>query len=267
MKRIDLVNALKAMGYKVSETETVKNGVLMEGIVIRDDERIAPVIYTHKIIECAERDGKSVADVVLDIINIYEENRHVEFNIEKLYDREFVLNHMYVGIQKQSDEELLKKNSELEGLELYLYIRLDAGENCGFVKMNEGMLSMMEVTIDELWDEAEQNTCDETELRSLSEVLGFPGDDEGMAPLYVLSNRSCIRGAAAIINKDILKQFAEKHGVKKLIVLPSSIHEVLILPDNGQFDLMEMNAMVTMVNVEQVLPEDQLIDRAYVMVV
>ena len=267
MRRTDLVNALKAMGYKASETDTVKNGVVMEGIVIRDNERIAPVIYTHKLIECAERDGKSVADVVLDIINIYEQNRHVEFNIEKLYDREFVLGHVYVGIQKQSDEELLKRSSALEGLELYLYIRLDSGEDHGFVKMKEGMLPMVNVTIDELWDEAEQNTCDETELRNLSEVLGFPGDDEGMVPLHVLSNRSCMRGAAAIINKDVLKAFAEKHGVKRLIVLPSSIHEVLVLPDNGQFDLEEMNMMVTMVNSEQVLPEDQLIDRAYVMTV
>ena len=49
---------------------------------------------------------------------------------------------------------------------------------------------------------------------------------------YVLSNRSGVNGAACLLYEDVLKNFAD--GVEKnLIILPSSIHEVLLLPDDG----------------------------------
>lgn len=44
-------------------------------------------------------------------------------------------------------------------------------------------------------------------------------------------------------------------------VLPSSIHELLILPDNGSMQLSELEAMVREVNATQVAPEDRLSDK------
>ena len=44
-------------------------------------------------------------------------------------------------------------------------------------------------------------------------------------------------------------------------VLPSSIHEVLILPDRGRVDPAALLEMVTEVNEAEVLPEDRLADR------
>ena len=46
-----------------------------------------------------------------------------------------------------------------------------------------------------------------------------------------------------------------------IIVLPSSIHELLILPDNGSMQLSELEAMVREVNATQVAPEDRLSDK------
>ena len=44
-------------------------------------------------------------------------------------------------------------------------------------------------------------------------------------------------------------------------VLPSSIHQLLILPDNGSMQLSELEAMVREVNATQVAPEDRLSDK------
>ena len=44
-------------------------------------------------------------------------------------------------------------------------------------------------------------------------------------------------------------------------VLPSSIHEVLIVPDNGNMQTKELENMVREVNASQVLPEDLLSDK------
>ena len=65
---------------------------------------------------------------------------------------------------------------------------------------------------------------------------------ETPAPFYVFSNRSGINGAACILYEDVLKNFAD--GVEKnLIILPSSIHEVLLLPDDGDISYEEMSRL------------------------
>ena len=40
-------------------------------------------------------------------------------------NREYVLDHIYMGIQRKSETDLIKRDCELEGLETYLYIRGD----------------------------------------------------------------------------------------------------------------------------------------------
>ena len=47
------------------------------------------------------------------------------------------------------------------------------------------------------------------------------------------------------------------------MVLPSSIHEMLILPYQGDMNLNDLSAIVREVNVVQVEPEERLADTAY----
>ena len=85
---------------------------------------------------------------------------------------------------------------------------------------------------------------------------------ETPAPFYVLSNRSGINGAACILYEDVLKNFAD--GVEKnLIILPSSIHEVLLLPDDGDISYEEMSRLVTHINRSEVPEEDRLSNQVY----
>ncbi len=62
------------------------------------------------------------------------------------------------------------------------------------------------------------------------------------------------------MQEDIRKQIGECLG-SDYFVIPSSIHEVLILPDNGIFQVPELNAMVKEVNETQVEREEQLSDK------
>ena len=57
--------------------------------------------------------------------------------------------------------------------------------------------------------------------------------------------------------------FGKKHGVNKLIVLPSSIHEMLVMPYEGNGDLDAISDMVAEINQEHVEPEERLTDQAY----
>ena len=81
---------------------------------------------------------------------------------------------------------------------------------------------------------------------------------------YVISNKSSIKGASAILNKKVLKEFAQKLNISKFLVLPSSVHEMLLLPYTDEIDIEEFSQMVKEVNCSQVKPEERLTDRAYV---
>ena len=48
--------------------------------------------------------------------------------------------------------------------------------------------------------------------------------------LYIVSNPTNLYGASAILDKKAIRQFSMKIGVDKWIVLPSSLHEMLITP-------------------------------------
>ncbi len=79
-------------------------------------------------------------------------------------------------------------------------------------------------------------------------------------PMFCLTNKAKMNGASLLLQEDIRKQIGECLG-SDYFVIPSSIHEVLILPDNGIFQVPELNAMVQEVNETQVERQEQLSDK------
>lgn len=270
MNRREIVEELIENGYKAEAHDVVKNGVIFEGIMIRGEGVVAPIIYTNEVVKVAEANGASLSEVVDEVIREYKEHKKIQFNIDQFSDKKFILSHMYVGIQKASNEEIEKKMCELEGLESFLFIR-DRDENGGSysAKVNAQMLELINVSVDEAWERAKENTFAETEIQSITSLLfdlGGMSNEETKSDfpeLYVISNNCRFRGASAILDRIVLKAFAEEHGVNELVVLPSSIHEMMILTYRGDMNLDDLSAIVKEVNAVQVEPEEQLTDTAY----
>ena len=84
----------------------------------------------------------------------------------------------------------------------------------------------------------------------------------GKPPFYVLTNRLGITGAACLLYPDVLKKCAERLG-QDLLILPSSIHESLILPYDESIRVDEMRYMVQSINASEVPTEDQLSGQVY----
>ena len=270
MNRREIVEELIENGYKAEAHDVVKNGVIFEGIMIRGEGVVAPIIYTNEVVKVAEANGASLSEVVDEVIREYKEHKKIQFNIDQFSDKKFILSHMYVGIQKASNEEIEKKMCELEGLESFLFIR-DRDENGGSysAKVNAQMLELINVSVDEAWERAKENTFAETEIQSITSLLfdlGGMSNEETKSDfpeLYVISNNCRFRGASAILDRIVLKAFAEEHGVNELVVLPSSIHEMMILTYRGDMNLDDLSVIVKEVNAVQVEPEEQLTDTAY----
>ena len=159
MNRREIVEELIEKGYQAEVHDVIKNGVTFEGIMIRGEGAVAPIIYTNEVIKVAEANGASLSEVVDEVIREYKEHKKIQFNIDQFNNKKFIISHMYLGIQKASNEEIEKKMCELEGLESFLFIR-DRDENGGSysAKVNEQMLKLINVSVDEAWERAKQKS-------------------------------------------------------------------------------------------------------------
>ncbi|MDO4437866.1 MAG: DUF5688 family protein [Eubacteriales bacterium] len=102
--------------------------------------------------------------------------------------------------------------------------------------------------------------CDDTlEIR---EMISKSMKKENEYPLFVVTNKIYTYGAATIFYDGVMEQIGESFG-KNYFILPSSVHEMIILPDDGKFEYKKLKEIVESVNREIVSPDDFLTDDVY----
>ena len=125
------------------------------------------------------------------------------------------------------------------------------------------------VSLEELHKRAKENTpklCPSTICRLDRHLLGLEEEDDladnGFPILYILSNKNIVNGATCMLYDAVIKNFADKLN-SDLIILPSSIHEVLLLKDDDSVKLEMLREMVRSMNMDSVPAEDILSDDPY----
>lgn len=257
-----IIKELENRGCKAQEHKTVKNGVEFQGISIREsDSNISPIVYIDQL----EGTVEEIADKVIEI---HEKNKKPNIEVDSFMNADFFRTHLLVALQRISHEDIVKK-PYLEDMEQYLIlvwedksIRIKA-EHLDYVKLSES----------EAWDIAIKNTADNSVIRPMNEFMaqmsGMSIEEVNMlmgeSPMWVISNKAQVKGASAILCTDLIKQFAKEQGVSRIAFIPSSIHEGIIVPiDRFHMTIEDLNHMVNEVNSNEVAPQDQLSDRAYI---
>ena len=190
---------------------------------------------------------------------------------EALQSKDYVMEHIYIGLQRSSEEEIEKRQSEFEGIEEYLYVRIcEDGNSFYTAKMTKGLLRLVGIDLELAWDKALYNTEEDTVIESMESVLGaligIETDSCDMLDtnMYVVSNKSRIKGASGILNKKDLRRLADERGIDSFVMLPSSVHETILVPACEDMDMELFNTMVRQVNEAEVAPNERLADRAYI---
>ena len=103
-------------------------------------------------------------------------------------------------------------------------------------------------------------------LRPLRDILPYKDPDRMSSSresdLYILTTRSGISGASALLTSENVQMLAEQLD-RDILVLPSSIHEMLLLPDWGEWEVSALRKIVEDVNRNVVPEEDYLSDNIY----
>ena len=265
-----IIEELTNRGYIVSEQTCIKNGIVKNGISIKksEEDRIAPTLYLDEVLGDAYERDLSLEEVVERIESLV--SRKFDFDIDKFFAPEYITEHIRIGVQKEGEEELVKRTTEFEGIEEYLYIA-DSNEGESFsVKVKPQMLAQAGLTEEYLFEVAEKHNHEEFTAQPLMNIVAqMIGEDIGgadeLAPMYVLSNKSNLKGASAMLDKKGIGELAERIGVHEFVLLPSSIHECILVPKTSEVDIEVFENMVKEVNATTVDPLDRLVDRAYLL--
>lgn len=127
-------------------------------------------------------------------------------------------------------------------------LHADAMENAPQIRPAQ-ITGMSEIMIEKMGEDA-------------AEMLGIVPVDPKDEMMFVATTSDSVMGAGVLAYQDFMDQAADRIG-GSFYILPSSRHEVLLVPDNGQMSLSDLESMVREVNATQVAPEDKLTDSVY----
>lgn len=124
-------------------------------------------------------------------------------------------------------------------------------------KLYHAELTPMDELMEQLKRDEGENSADDFYERTVD----FNAEISPL-PLYILSNTSLLNGATVILYDGLLRNIAEEME-SDLILLPSSIHEIIILPDIEGLDIKVMEENVRWINKREVAVKDVLSDNIY----
>lgn len=248
------------------------NGVSATGLFIRENgQDISPILYLDDYY-IHYQNGELLENVIRNIRADYDEKvQMAAVKIPNLQEFENIRGRViYRLVNYEKNKEVLEDCPHIRLYDLAVTFRWvaridDAGVSTSLITNEQ--VKEWGVSINDLVLAARQNTprLFPAKIIDIEEMLA------GMVsfilypctiPMYILTNEQEINGASALLYEDILKDFANKKGAD-MYILPSSIHEVIMVPADRIDDPKELSSMVHDANTTVVSTGDVLSDSVY----
>lgn len=273
-------------GSGITMTEIVKNnGVVFDTLTIEQKEgNCAPVFYLKDLYGCYLH-GETADALTDQIIHHYRHyaDEHRELDYQWFYKLENVYEQIMMKVVNyEKNKSQLENCPHIRELDLALTFRVLMEKNAdqiGTVLVNNELMNEWGTSEFDLFDLAVKNmqrfwhpTLEPIQdvLASLMQVGNVEQEIEYLndypeswkLSMYVLSNDLRLNGATVLFYTDCLRQFASRIE-KDIFVLPSSIHEVLLVPITDAMSAWDLRQIVEQVNHQLVSEEEILSNHVY----
>ena len=273
--------------FDISTKEILKNNNLrLDGLIMSQSGlNISPTIYLNYYYDMYQQNTYDFHEIVQQIVNCYEEHKMDEnFDIESFTDYNQVKDHIvYRLINLNQNQELLEGIPFVPYLDLAIIFYYSIPENdltndyfqgaTASIQINNEHLEMWNVTVKDIYAQAKRNTHKmfPAVVKPIAEVLkkflsngDFDLDYDSLLALklYVLSNSIKCHGATALLYQNQLQKCADELD-QDLIIIPSSIHEIIYLPASAVDDMEYVTQMIHNVNETEVSVDEILSDHPY----
>lgn len=276
----ELLSEMAEEGTRVDIHETVKNNDVTYPSVtlMKKGTHGAPSIrldgFYHDYLE-----GRSIEEIAEAVLDMAEPMPESGFDMEAFMDfdsaKENILFRV-VGLAQNSRR--LSEMPHVRFLDLaitfyYMLEQKEGSDMAASIQIQNDHLELWQVDTGTLYDIAMKNTVEKMPVRLravfdvLTEALQIDKpevESERKGSMYVLSNEKNFYGAAAIYYPGVLKEAARKFNAD-LYILPSSVHEVILLPigEEDAADISYFNEMIKDINLAHVAAEEVLSDHLY----
>lgn len=256
------------------------NGIVLDGMYIRtDSDRTIPTVYLKDFFIMHQK-GECMEDILSHIARVYVEAQEEAPDFgEEDFRYENVKNSLTVTVcNAKMNQKVLRDvpHEQREDIALIYRVRVPVSEReMGMITVHSSYLKAWGIGEEQLKKDAWESMRRETPavFQSILNILngeqnGISLEGEGRTPfmenefMFILSNHDKVQGAVYMFDEKLMEKIAEKLN-SNLIILPSSIHECIILRDTGELDMDDIRDMVREVNETQVEPEERLSDEVY----
>lgn len=270
--------------FQIKEHKVIKNNsVKRAGIaVMKNEEDIGPCVYLDEFYREYESDGMRFGEIVDEVCRLilkHEDDDALDFDISGFKRWEIVRENVYPKLfNAEQNKELLEEIPHRAFMDLavvyYAVVRDSAREDIGTILIYNGHMEMWGQEEENLYQTAMMNmradgeadlAIIETIVKRIVPDFIFPAASDnvpGNTNMYILTNRSKRFGVAEILDKRTLRMIADKVG-DRFIVLPSSLHETIVLPPKDETEYEWLTKMVREVNDTQVDVEERLSYHVY----
>lgn len=279
-------------GYELRIHKVTKNNSLELDslVVLKKGVTYAPNIYLLSYYE-SYLEGTEVTDIVERLYTLYISNTEPVLDRDFNYTfEEMKKNITYRLISYDRNKKLLSKIPHVKYLDLAITFHCLVKEDkdgIGTIRISNEHLSSWNISLEQLQEAANINTSIifPAVIKSMEDtikgiVLDTPiKDGENISDedfellmkhsfysdspaMYVLTNKQGINGASCLLYDGLIGEFANKIQ-SNLFILPSSIHELILVPTQNNRNRSSLKEMVVEVNLTQVAPEEVLSDNVY----
>ncbi|SCY62699.1 DUF5688 family protein [Butyrivibrio sp. INlla14] len=276
----DLKERLEAGGEKFSVdlNAVQKMNQNYEAVTVKPEDAIIGVnLNMTEIYERYDR-GMSYDTLVSEVAEKADRalHDHPDFNLDAIQDYDQMkekLSMEVVSAERNADllEKVPHKNMEDMAV-VYRFVLDSDSDGRGSILVTNQLMDNYGITAEQLHADALQYApvmrpaVIQTMAETLLEMMGPEAKDMIPVlpddPLFVATVPDKIQGAGVLAYQDFMEQAAERVG-GDFFILPSSIHEILLVRDDGTFDINHLEGMVKQVNETEVAPEDLLTDSVY----
>lgn len=248
------------------------NGVSKAGLFIRENgQDVSPILYLDDYY-IHYQNGELLENVIRNIRADYDKKvQMAAVKIPNLQEFENIRGRViYRLVNYEKNKEILEDCPHIRLYDLAVTFRWvaridDVGVSTSLITNKQ--VKEWGVSVNDLVLTARQNTprLFPAQIIDMEEMLAgmvsfilYPS----AIPMYILTNEQELNGASALLYGDILKDFANKKGAD-MYILPSSIHEVIMIPADRIDDPKKLSSMVHEANTTVVSTGDVLSDSVY----
>lgn len=271
-------------GDKVRIDSIIKNNTVKKDCITiqRKNSEITPTIYLEYYYE-EFKNGMEIEEIATQIMEADRHGRNnIEFKVEDLLDFDTIKSHIVYKLVNTEANRLILENiphREYLDFSIIYYCRLENQDGgCATAIIYNNHMKAWGLAEEDLYNIANENTSTilPAVIKSMNELLmelmGEVSFDETDAELledekdsyismYVLTNEQKIYGACCILYSNIMAEFAKEHG--SFYILPSSVHELIFIPENKSVHAKDLCDMVNEVNESQVSADERLSNNVY----